>query len=258
MTNITWADCETTGLRPGQGDRLLEIAVLVTDKDLNILDEKGFHAIVEYDEEFVGIMAENADPFVRNMHATTGLWAKLYGSSALPIGQIDANLVKYLKRFGEPGTMPVGGNSVRLDMNFIDEYLPFTSAFLDYHMRDVSTVAGFAEDWVGKTNYMKRNDHTAMTDIRESIREMRFYRDTAFRPAAQPIELTAEMAGVLMIARAHEKGRIRSRQNGISSGVTYSRDERTRNIRKAVEMGVPLRQAQRFVFGSNLVPVEES
>lgn len=182
MTNIAFVDCETTGLDPHNGHYLLEIAVLVTDKDLNILDEVGYQSVVKYDPLAAIIAQGRANDYVTEMHAKTGLWDKLTGPGAKHLEQIDREIAAYLAKFGEPKTMPVGGNSVRLDQNFIEFYLPLTYAHLDYHVRDVSTVAALAEGWYGQDNFVKVNDHTAMTDIRESIRELRHYRDTVFMP----------------------------------------------------------------------------
>lgn len=179
-SNMPVIDVETTGLIAHQGF-LLEIACIVVDADLNILDDEGYQAVVSYDELEVVILRDEADRRVREMHDKTGLWDRLTSEDAKPLHQIDQELSEYLARFGEPRTMPLVGNSPRLDFNFIDEHLPITSMFLDYHMRDVSTIAGAAEDWYGQTNFVKGNDHTAMTDVRECIKEFRHYRDTVFK-----------------------------------------------------------------------------
>ena len=183
-SNIAWIDVETTGLH-AQSNQLLEIACIVTDSELNVLDETGFQSVVYYSKAESNFMRTQAVQFVRDMHDKTGLWEKLPQSGSLTLTSIDYDLVTYLEKFGEPNTMPVAGNSVRLDMNFMDQFLPRVSAHLDYHMRDVSTVAGFAEDWYGESNFEKRNDHTAMTDIRESIREMKHYREAIFRSVSE-------------------------------------------------------------------------
>jgi len=180
--NIVWGDVETDGLIGHKG-HLLEIAILVTDADLNVLDEEGFHAVVRYSRGQKAAMILNATPYVAQMHAETGLWDKLDSDESLSLALIDLRLVEYLSHFGAAGTMPFGGNSVKLDLEFIREHLPLTHGYLDYHMRDVSTVAGFANDWFDLPWFEKHNDHTAMTDIRESIREIKHYRDTVFQTA---------------------------------------------------------------------------
>ena len=171
---ITWVDMETNGLDPHE-NVLLEVACLVTDNDLNILDDDGYQAVVRYTDQQAMRAYQAAVPFVREMHTKTGLWKKLTHGTYLY--RIDEELHDYVARFSEPRTSPVGGNSLRLDMNFMDRYLPLTAAHLDYHMRDVSTVAGLAKDWYGLPPFKKVSDHTAMTDIRECVKELRYYRE---------------------------------------------------------------------------------
>lgn len=178
-SNIVWADVETSGLNV-KDSYLLEIAVIVTTPELEIIAQ--FHRVVKYDAEAVTIMREKAAPVVRDMHDKTGLWGRLTSESAKPLEQIDRELHAWLQRFGAERVMPVAGNSVRLDLNFIEEFLPRTYSYLDYHMRDVSTVAGFARDWYDLPHHQKKSDHTALTDIQESIRELKFYRDAVFKP----------------------------------------------------------------------------
>lgn len=183
-SNIAWIDVETDSLNAETG-HLLEIACLVTDPQLNILDEGGFHSIIRYTDAEVAAMVRNAHPVVQKMHADTGLWLSLSTHPAERIEVVDAGLFEYLNMFGQAGRIPVAGNSVRLDMNFIDKHLPKTAGHLDYHMRDVSTVAGLANDWYELPPFVKHNDHTAMVDIRESIRELKHYRDLIFKPVSE-------------------------------------------------------------------------
>lgn len=171
--NIAWIDCETTGLTAHK-EHLLEIACIVTDRDLNILDEKGYHAVVHYTDVEMFEMMGDATSYVFNMHTETGLWGKL--ADGTPLKMIDGNLFKYLRRFGRTGEMPIGGNSVRLDANFMDEHLPRVSGHLSYRLRDVSGLAGFMHDWFEIPFMEKTSDHTAMTDVKESIREAKYYR----------------------------------------------------------------------------------
>ncbi len=179
--NWAWVDVETGGTNP-QTSPLLEIAIVITDDQLNILDKVGFHAIVRHGDPEIAEWKAMVDPHVLKMHEKTGLWDKLNSREAKPLAQIDGEAMAYLSIFGKPGTMPVAGNSVRLDMNFMDRYLPLTAKYLDYHMRDVSTIAGIAHDWYNVPRLEKHSDHTAMTDIRESIRELKHYREQVFLP----------------------------------------------------------------------------
>lgn len=176
-----WAvvDVETTGL-DAHTNALLEIAVAIVDpSDLTI--RSTFHRVVYYSASEVADMRYEASPVVDSMHETTGLWGKVNGPNATQLWQVDQELVEFLARFGMPRTMPVVGNSVRLDMNFIDVHLPETSKYLDYHMRDVSTIAGLASDWYDLPWFEKHNDHTALKDVEECIRELRHYREAIFR-----------------------------------------------------------------------------
>lgn len=182
---IAWVDVETDGLDPNE-KHLLEIAVLVTDSELNILHEEGFHAVVHYTASEVADMFVNATPYVQEMHSKTGLWEKLRDRTVTgTLKHIDLSLREYLRMFGDPRSMPVAGNSVRLDMNFMDKHLPLTSAHLDYHMRDVSTIAGLASDWYDLPYFEKKSDHTAAVDIRESIRELKHYREAIFKTVSE-------------------------------------------------------------------------
>lgn len=200
LSNIAWMDVETDGLKT-RGGHLLEIACLVTDAELNILDETGYEAVVHYAEPTARLIRERADPFVQQMHDKTGLWVELSRrgkGGAKPLTEIDAELFKYLRQFGRTRTMPLGGNSVRLDFNFVEEFLPKTYGHLDYHMIDVSTVAGLAHRWYPDTERIqKHSDHTAMVDIRESIRELAYYRERVFKPVSEtctgPTEQEVEM-----------------------------------------------------------------
>ncbi len=207
-SNIAWIDVETDSLDAETG-HLLEIACLVTDPELHILDERGFHAVIEYSDEEVAQMRRMAHPVVKEMHDKTGLWDLLRGAAATPLRRVDEDLLAYLRRFGERGQVPVAGNSVRLDMNFIDKHLPGVSGHLDYHMRDVSTVAGLANDWYDLPPFVKHNDHTAMVDIRESIRELKHYRELIFKSpnemrfAARKEELASMPGSVSETASPH-------------------------------------------------------
>ena len=178
MSTMTWIDVETNGL-DAHANHLLEVACLVTDEELNVLDEMGFQAVIYYPSREADALYESANEHVRKMHADTGLWDKL--GDGIPLAKVDEQLLAYVAQFSAPRTSPVAGNSVRLDMNFMDAYLPHTASHLDYHMRDVSTIAGLASAWYDLPRYEKASDHTAMTDIRESIRELRHYRELIFR-----------------------------------------------------------------------------
>lgn len=176
IDTITWIDVETTGLDAGT-NLLLEIAVIVTDGNLTPLDKEGFHAYVRPERPDARDLAV---PYVQEMHDKTGLWDKIYAHGETRTS-IDYSLAAYLRQFSQPMTSPIGGNSVRLDANFIDVHLPQVAAHLSYRLIDVSTVRALEEMWWRTPPLEKSSDHTAMTDIRESIRELQYYRDVQAR-----------------------------------------------------------------------------
>ena len=174
---LVWADVETTGL-DSHDELLLEVACLVTDLDLNVLDDTGFQAKILWPAERLARARAQTNDFVRAMHDRTGLWAACSDpSEALPVDQVDTALTAYVKRLvPEARTARMGGNSIRLDLNFADQYLPAFAAHLHYRMLDVSSWVGPAQWWAGVPEYPKARNHTAMADIRESIAEMRYLR----------------------------------------------------------------------------------
>ena len=175
---VVWADVETTGLDSHE-DLLLEVACLVTDLELNVLDESGFQAKILWPADRLARARAQTNDFVRAMHDRTGLWVACSDpADALPLGQVDASLTAYVKQLvPEPRTARMGGNSIRLDLNFADRYLPAFAAHLHYRMLDVSSWTGPAQWWANVPEYPKARNHTAMADIRESIAEMRYLRE---------------------------------------------------------------------------------
>lgn len=170
---IVWADVETTGLHAGSPDKLLEVAAFVTDLDLNLLDDSGYQAVVRYENP--DEVRDVADDFVKNMHDKTELWQKL--PEGKPLEQIDAELTAYIKLFApEARQGRLAGNSVRLDANFIEEFLPAVSAHLHYRLLDVSAVAFEFCEVRGVPWFKKQHTHRALDDIRESIAELKHIR----------------------------------------------------------------------------------
>lgn len=169
---IVWGDVETTGLYANDPDQLLEVAVLITDYDLNVLDEHGFQAVIQHDAR---AMFDLADDYVKAMHDKTGLWDRL--AMGLPPENVDEYLVDYIQAFQpEPKTARLAGNSVRLDANFIEAFLPQVSAHLHYRVLDVSSLAFEFNEVLDVPDFEKVRTHVAMDDIRESIAELRHYR----------------------------------------------------------------------------------
>jgi oligoribonuclease len=167
---LAWIDVETTGL-DARNDHLLQVACVVTDTDLNVIDG-GYNAVVKYSSFERNAMREEAKPYVRDMHDRNGLWKDL------PYGQlrsdVDAGLLAYIKEHAPgPRQARVAGNSVRLDLNFLERYLPSTYSHLHYRFVDVSGVEALAGWWFGVEPFPKAGSHDAMTDVREAIDQLR-------------------------------------------------------------------------------------
>lgn len=176
---IIWIDVESTGVEPFKKDELLEVACLITDADLNILDEEGFRAVIKYSDLQISRMKLRTSPYVLEMHTKTGLWDELPHGTA--VKDVDESLLAYIKRFvPEARKARIAGNSITLDRNFMEANLPQSYGHLHYRSYDVSTIAGLASAWYEDEGYQKKLTHAAMDDIRESIEELRYYRKRIF------------------------------------------------------------------------------
>jgi oligoribonuclease len=169
---IVWADCEMTGLDI-EKDEICEIAVVVTDGNLTPLDE-GLQIVVRPSD---GVMANMGD-FVRKMHTDSGLLAEIpSGNSAAAAEQ---QVLAYLKQYiTEPRSAPLAGNSIGTDRMFIIRHMPNLDAFLHYRNIDVSSIKELVRRWYPRVYFnqpKKTGAHRALADIRESIRELRYYR----------------------------------------------------------------------------------
>lgn len=167
---LALTDVETTGLRPEDGHLLLEIAVLVASPvyPFAVLSEEPFHAVIKQSRALAYLKAND---YVRNMHTRTGLWKKL--EHGTPLAEVDMQLLDYLQQFADkPMELRVAGNSVRLDMNFLDAYLPLSAAFLNYRFLDISGLAFYAHSNHQVPYYEKKLVHTATADIIESLAEL--------------------------------------------------------------------------------------
>lgn len=175
---IIWTDVETNGLSPSKGNVLLEVATVITDINLNIIDE-GYNAVVKYTESEIEDIKANTVPFVLDMHEKTGLWDRLL--TGTPIDVLDDELLGYMNHH-VPGakTARLAGNSITLDRNFLEAFLPKSFEHVHYRSFDVSTVTGLAEAWLGVEPFKKKTTHAAMDDILESIAELRYLREHAF------------------------------------------------------------------------------
>jgi oligoribonuclease len=177
LENLVWIDCEMTGLDV-EKDSLVEIAVLVTDSDLNILDEAGLNVVIKPRPDSLAQMGE----FVTQMHKESGLLPLL--ADGLDVDQAEQKILEYVKGFApEARTAPLAGNSIGTDRMFLNRYMPKLDAHLHYRNIDVSSVKELTKRWFPKVYFQlpkKSGGHRALADIRESIAELRYYRQTVF------------------------------------------------------------------------------
>ncbi len=161
-------------------DVLVEIAVLVTDSQLNILGEGVDLVIKATPEQLAGM-----DDFVRNMHTISGLIAEI--PNGVSLSQAETQILDYLKKYApEAGKSPLAGNSVSVDRTFIARDLPLVNQYLHYRTVDVSSIKELARRWYPKTYYSapkKTGNHRALGDIRDSIDELEYYRESIFKPS---------------------------------------------------------------------------
>jgi oligoribonuclease len=169
--NLVWIDLEMTGLDPDQ-DSILEIATIVTDKSLNILAEGPEFAIRH---ELARL--EAMDDWNRTQHRKSGLWQRVLNSST-DIPTAEALTMDFLLRWLPTGKSPMCGNSICQDRRFLYRLMPRLERFFHYRNLDVSTVKELARRWapeIGK-GFAKDSSHTALSDVRDSIAELRYYR----------------------------------------------------------------------------------
>lgn len=183
-----WIDCEMTGLDL-ERDALIEVAVLITDAELNILDE-GLDVLIAPPE---GALEQMGD-FVRQMHTTSGLLEEL--PDGLSMAEATRQVMEHIRRYvPEPGKAQLGGNSVGMDKTFLARDMPELIEHLHYRIIDVSTIKELARRWYPRAYYQapaKTGNHRALGDIRDSIQELRYYREAVFVPQPGPDSETAK------------------------------------------------------------------
>ncbi|KAB1911086.1 oligoribonuclease [Micromonospora sp. AMSO31t] len=180
---LVWIDCEMTGLDLGR-DRLIEVAALVTDPDLNVLGE-GVDVVIHADEAALEAMPE----IVRTMHAKSGLTEEVRRSTVTLAEAEDMVLDYVASHVKDPRTAPLCGNSIATDRGFIARDMPRLDAHLHYRMIDVSSIKELCRRWYPRVYFgqpQKGLAHRALADIRESIRELEYYRRTVFVPLPGP------------------------------------------------------------------------
>ncbi|MFK5633155.1 MULTISPECIES: oligoribonuclease [unclassified Ornithinimicrobium] len=179
---IVWIDCEMTGLDT-RLDALVEVACLVTDSELNVLGD-GVDVVIRPPQEALDQMGD----FVRDMHTASGLLPLLAGGTTLQ--DAEEQVLAYVRRWVPEGRKaPLGGNTVSTDRVFLGRDMPDLEAHLHYRIVDVSSVKELARRWYPRAYYAspaKTGGHRALGDIRDSIAEMRYYREAVFVPQPGP------------------------------------------------------------------------
>ncbi|HEX5292893.1 MAG TPA: oligoribonuclease [Streptosporangiaceae bacterium] len=192
---LVWIDCEMTGLDLAR-DALVEIACVVTDGQLNVVDG-GIDVIIKPPAEALDHMPE----VVREMHTSSGLLNELPSGITLAEAQ-DAVLEYVRQHVAEPRKVPLCGNSIATDRSFLARDMPELDDFLHYRMVDVSSIKELARRWYPRAYFAsppKHGGHRALADILESIRELRYYREAVFVPQPGP-----DTATVRKIAARYE------------------------------------------------------
>ncbi|GAA1480343.1 oligoribonuclease [Gordonia sinesedis] len=180
---LVWIDCEMTGLNL-ESDKLIEIAALVTDSDLNVLGD-GVDVVIHASDEDLAAMPD----VVEKMHAASGLTDEVR-KSTVTLADAEKIVLDYVREHVDsPGTVPLAGNSIATDRSFLTRDMPDLDSFLHYRMVDVSSIKELCRRWYPRIYYSQPEKglaHRALADIRESIRELRYYRAAAFVPQPGP------------------------------------------------------------------------
>ena len=186
---LVWIDCEMTGLDLVH-DALVEVAAIVTDADLNVLDE-GVDVLIAPPQAALDQM----DEFVVQMHTDSGLLEALAGPETVSLEEAERRVLAYVAgHVPEPRKAPLCGSSVYTDRGFLARDMPALEAHLHYRLVDVSSFKELARRWYPRVYFnapVKQGGHRALADIRDSIEELRFYRAALFVPAPGPDTATA-------------------------------------------------------------------
>jgi oligoribonuclease len=180
---LVWMDLEMTGLDPSR-DVIVEIATIVTDDELQVVAE-GPDLVIHHSDEVLSAM----DPFVVEMHTRSGLLDAIRAST-VTLEEAGAATLEFIKaHVPEAGKVPLCGNSIGTDRRFLAAYLPDIENWLHYRSIDVSSVKELARRWypaVTDARSAKAGSHRALDDIRQSVDELRYYREHVFVPSATP------------------------------------------------------------------------
>lgn len=174
--NLIWVDLEMTGLEPAV-DRVIEIATLVTDQDLNIIAQGPVLAIYQTDDVLAGM-----DDWNQKHHGESGLIERVRASKCSEQDAI-TQTIDFLTQYVPKGASPMCGNSIGQDRRFLNKYMLELEEYFHYRNIDVSTIKELVRRWSPETmnGFSKKNTHQALEDIKESIAEMQFYRSEVFK-----------------------------------------------------------------------------
>ena len=175
--NLIWIDLEMTGLKPDT-DFIIEIATIVTDKHLRVLAEGPVIAVHQSAE-----VLDAMDDWNRRQHGGSGLAARVL-ASRIDTAAAERETLAFLETWAEKGRSPMCGNSICQDRRFLARLMPTLERFFHYRNLDVSTLKELAQRWAPHIAqaFQKSSTHLAMDDVRESIRELKFYRERLLRP----------------------------------------------------------------------------
>jgi oligoribonuclease len=189
-TALVWIDCEMTGLDTSK-DALIEVACLVTDAELNVLGD-GISVVIRPPAEAV----EGMGDFVRDMHTASGLIEDLEGG--LTMEEAQARVLAYVREHVTvAGKAPLAGNTVGMDRAFLERDMPELMSHLHYRVVDVSSIKELVRRWYPRVFFQapaKTGGHRALGDIQDSIRELRYYRETVLVPLPGPDSEAARAA----------------------------------------------------------------
>ncbi len=179
--NLIWIDCEMTGLDP-ESDRLIEIGVIITDSQLNLVAE-GPGIVISQPQALLDSM----DEWNTNTHTKSGLVERVQDSN-INEATAERTLIDFLSKYVPAGVSPMCGNSVHQDRRFLDRYMPNLASYFHYRNLDVSSIKILAERWAYYlvAGVDKRSKHLVMDDIKDSINELKYYRENFFQFVHDP------------------------------------------------------------------------
>jgi oligoribonuclease len=205
---LVWIDCEMTGLDLVK-DALIEVAVLVTDSELNVLGE-GIDVVVAPPADLLPGLLTDMVEVVRQMHTTSGLLAEL--ADGIPLAEAEQRILAYVKQHvPEAGKAQLAGNSVGTDRGFLARDMPELEQHLHYRIVDVSSIKELARRWYPRVYFnapKKTGNHRALGDIRDSIAELRYYREAIFVPQPGPDSDTARALAARVEAEEAARGAV--------------------------------------------------